>query len=176
MNEIDARKLSRRIKKSWQDLEKLLNEAITGNIWTPLGYESFTEWYDSELQGVPLALGARNMVVVIMLSEEYATQREIAHMVGVHESVISRIRRSWNAGMLTGFLPPIRKLPERRAYSGRYVHLATLIEREFHHEIKQWAKDHGLTLQDVQKDALELYAKQKIRRGLKFKPATPSVV
>lgn len=165
MNEKDARSLTRRIRNHWRELEKLLNEAITGSAWSPLGYHSFTEWYDSEFLDLPLAKGSRNMVVIIMLSEEYATQREIAQMVGVHESIISRIKKAWEAGLVTPFLPPQRKAPERHEWDPNHVWVGTKLDKELHFLLKQWGKEHDKTIDEIQKEALELYANLHVREA-----------
>lgn len=167
MNEKEARSLTRRIRGHWRDLEKLLNEAITGNAWAPLGYQSFTEWYDSELLDLPLAKGARNMVVIIMLSEEYASQREIAHMIGVHESIISRIKKAWEQGLVTPFLPPQRKAPVRKEWDPHHVWVGTKLDKDLHFLLKQWARGHDKTIHEIQQEALQMYADLYIIEGKK---------
>lgn len=170
MNERSARALTRKIQQGYRDLEALITDAIIQNVWEPLGYISFTEWYDAEMSSIPLARGARNVVVITMFAEKTTTKvtdKEIAEMIGVSPSAVRDIKRSWNAGLLR-FFPPIstRKPPERRHWTDNFRWMGLHAPIELHTELKQWGQENGKHLSEIQKEALEMYASLYVRPGI----------
>lgn len=170
MNEKNARALTRKIQQGYRDLEALLTDAIIENVWEPLGYMSFTEWYDAEMSEIPLARGARNVVVITMFAEKSTTQvtdKQIAGMIGVSPSAVRDIKRSWNAGLLR-FFPPLthRKPPERRQWTDNFRWMGLHAPIELHTELKEWGLANHKHLSEIQQEALEMYANLHVRRGV----------
>lgn len=171
-----ARRLTLQIKKGFVDIEKLLDEAIIHNVWQPLGYLSFTEWYDTEMRDINLARGARNLVVITMFAEKSTTRitdGDIAEMVGVSTSAIKEIKRSWNAGLLN-FVPPLksgRKRPERRKWTRNFRWMGFRAKIELHDEVQVWGRANNKPLSEIQEEALELWADLNIRKGVEPSPA-----
>ncbi len=176
MNERAARSLTKRIQKGYRDLEELLIEAIVHNVWVPLGYDSFTAWYDAELGAIPLARGARNLVVITMFAEKSTvkiTDADIAEIIGVSPSAVKEVRRSWNAGLLPGFVPPLesgRKRPERRRWTKQFRWMGVRVKIELHDELQQWGRANHKPLREIQEEALELYANLNVRQGVEPTP------
>lgn len=170
MNEKSARALTRKIQQGYKDLEALLTNAIVENVWEPLGYTSFTEWYDAEMSSIHLARGARNVVVITMFAEKSTTQvtdKQIAEMIGVSPSAVKDIKRSWNAGLLR-FFPPIttRKPPERLRWTDNFRWMGLHAPIELHQELKEWAQANNKHLIEIHKEALEMYASLYVRHGV----------
>lgn len=180
LNEKEARALTGRIQRTWRNLEELLNQAIIHNVWTPLGYDSFTAWYDAEMSGIPLARGGRNLIVITMFAEQThtkVTQADIAEMIGVSTATIQQIRKSWNAGLLP-FLPPLnlkpaedeRVTPKRRIWTRTLRWMGVRVKIELHDELQDWGRTHGKTLREIQEESLELYADLNVRKGVEPSP------
>lgn len=64
-----ARKRTTEIKSSLRDIEQKLREFHALSAWLPLGYSTFTEWWDSELGPIPVATGLRNWIIFAMVDE-----------------------------------------------------------------------------------------------------------
>jgi hypothetical protein len=82
--------------------------AYFGRIWLAMGYDSWAEWCDCELDGFMLPAVERREVVA-ELSESGMSNRAIAAVVGVHHSTVIEDRRSGGGN------PP----PEPRPITGQ---------------------------------------------------------
>jgi hypothetical protein len=168
MNEKTARTLTRKIQQGYWDLETLLTQAIVENIWIPLGYGTFTEWYDAEMRDIELARGARNVVVVTLFAEKSTTKitdREIGEMVGVSTSAVKELKRSWNITNLVR-MGVLRKTPERRRWTDNFRWMGVRTRVELHDELQVWGKANHKSLREIQEEALEMYADLNIRPGV----------
>lgn len=180
-----ARALTGRIQKQWRDLEELLTEAIVHNVWAPLGYDSFAAWYDAEMYDIPLARGARNLVIITMFAEQTQTKitnQDIAEMISapafgisVSPAAVKQVRESWNAGLLP-FVPPLQPVsadpakPKRRKWTRQFRWMGVRVKIELHDELQTWGRANGKSLRVVQEEAFELYADLNIRKGVEPTP------
>lgn len=99
LTELEARQLADQIKGNLRDLEKNLKyfHAVQG--WLPLGYDSFTTWWDNEMRELPLAKEIRNWAAYAMIDENMEGNRirrgmthVMAHATGLAPSTISGMR------------------------------------------------------------------------------------
>lgn len=83
LTEQEARKLANKIKGNLSELEDNLKyfHAVQG--WLPLGYDSFTVWWDNEMGDLPIATGIRNWAIYAMIQENMEGNRVRRGMVGV---------------------------------------------------------------------------------------------
>lgn len=101
-----ARELAELIKQNLRDLDKNLKyfHAVQG--WLPLGYDSFTIWWDNEMRGLPIAAGIRNWAVYAMIDENVEGGRLIpgmtavmAHATGLAPNTITSMKFKHRARM-----------------------------------------------------------------------------
>jgi len=100
LTEAEARQLANAIKTNLIDLEKNLRlfHAVQG--WFPLGYDSFTTWWDNEMREIPIATGIRNWAIFAMIEENTDAFNRIrsgmvpviAHATGLAPTTISGIK------------------------------------------------------------------------------------
>lgn len=99
LTQSEARTLADAIKSNLLDLEKNLKyfHAVQG--WIPLGYDSFTVWWDNELGDLPISNGLRNWAIYAMIDENIEGGRlrqgmtaVIAHATGLAPSTIGGIK------------------------------------------------------------------------------------
>lgn len=95
----EARELADLIKSNLRDLEKNLRyfHAVQG--WLPLGYDSFTVWWDNEMRDLPISKGLRNWAIIMMIDENTEGGRirtgmspVIAHAGGIAISTVSGMK------------------------------------------------------------------------------------
>lgn len=112
LSEKEARDLANKIRGNLIDLDENLKyfHAVQG--WLPLGYDSFTVWWDNEMRDLPIAVGIRNWAAYQMIRENTVGGRMstgmtavVAHATGFAPSTIT--------GMKTRARPRVRELGKR---------------------------------------------------------------
>lgn len=156
MNRKEALSLTRTIRTSLEDIDTALTAFIEQNGWTPMGYRSFTEWWDGEIGQQRLAGYMKNYVISVMILErdadEGATMKAIAERLGVSVSTVYRIASGQQANVL-----------------GRGYHLngdnvdkwAALLDHDTAERVKAWAKLNGMTKADTVRTALAEFADRR---------------
>lgn len=99
ITEAEARRLAKEIRTNLLDLEKNLKffHAVQG--WIPMGYDSFTTWWDNEMRDIPIAAGIRNWAIYAMIDENLEGNRirrgmtsVIAHATSIAPTTVSSMR------------------------------------------------------------------------------------
>jgi hypothetical protein len=114
-SERQARASAKIIKSGLANLEAELKRFHAYMGWLPLGYHSFTEWWDNELGNVPLATGLRNWAIFAMTEEAprstytgnlaHGTVPAVAQAMGVSPHMVRNVihqNRQRQRSRLTG--------------------------------------------------------------------------
>lgn len=95
----NAQKLVSSAKVSLADFYEAIKKIIEKEAWVPLGYEGFTELYDAEFSGLPLAEEMKPTIVYAMI-EDKATDFQISKAIpGVGPEKIKSARRQKKSGI-----------------------------------------------------------------------------
>lgn len=157
MNKREALNLTSKIKQSLEDLDVTLTAFIEQNAWLPMGYGTFTEWWDSEIGQLRLGNHMKSYVISLMILErdhdESLTMKMIADRLGCSISTVYRIANGQQAGWLG------RGYNVSKGDSGDKW--AALMDHETAGRIESWRKLHGYTKADTVRTALAEFADRR---------------
>lgn len=95
-----ARKLTAKLKTGLRNAVELVIQAYDGRIWIPLGYDSWSNYLDSELGEYRVKLPAieRRELVRKMTEDAKMSSRAIASALGVDQKTVVNDRKELGAG------------------------------------------------------------------------------
>lgn len=156
MNKREAVSLTNTIRSNLKDLDECLTDFIEQNGWTPMGYRSFTEWWDGEIGQLRLAGYMKTYVISLMILErdydDSITMAAIAEKLGISVSTVYRMSAGQQANVLG------------RGYNitGDQVDKwAAMLDHDTAERIKAWAKLNGMTKADTVRTALAEFADRR---------------
>lgn len=96
----EARRLTIKIKSALATLDEDLKYFHSVQGWLPLGYDSFTVWWDNELGEIPISTGLRNWAIHAMIQENTEPSGRmrrgmtsvIAHATGMTTTSVSKMK------------------------------------------------------------------------------------
>lgn len=112
LTESEARELATAIKSSLVDLEQNLRYFHSVQGWLPLGYDSFTTWWDNEMGELPIANSIRNWAIYAMIDENTTGNRVRSGMTGVMAHATG-LAPSTISGMKSRRRPKVREISKK---------------------------------------------------------------
>src|SRR5258705_8968379 len=98
-----ARKLTEQFRSGLINAERAMQEIIADKAWEPLGYGSFTAWWDGENFGdITLATELRPHVIYTMLDEGQSVDAIAETVKGIGPELVKSVARQRRHGVPAG--------------------------------------------------------------------------
>ena len=99
LSQKQATALWSKLRQHFVNAATVIEEIIERRAWEPLGYESFTEAWHSQMEGVTLAIEVRPHVVYQMVTEGYDYDAIAAAVKGVGRDRVESLARQRRNGV-----------------------------------------------------------------------------
>jgi hypothetical protein len=106
-----AAKLTREIREGFLNVEKRIGEFIKGGGWTLLGYDTFTAWWNKEMDGVRLATTLARARAVEAMFEDGADDKAVMNALGMGDEVVRRAREDFEESVPPEHMTLVRQHP-----------------------------------------------------------------
>lgn len=143
-----------KLRQHFINAATVIEEIIERRAWEPLGYESFTEAWHSQMEGVTLAVEVRPHVVYQMLTEGYDYDAIAAAVKGVGRDRVESLDRQRRNGVPArdASMHVVREHLRKQPSAAAYVHVPVgpIALRRY----REIAEKHDTTVEQIAAEAI----------------------
>jgi hypothetical protein len=155
-----AQALWNQLHEQFANVQETISEIISTRAWESLGFDTFTEAWKANMDGVPIASFIAPALIYQMLDEGQSEDDIIESVVGLGENQVKNLARQKKAGVpvdkakARASLTPAQRKAAKSSTSKR---VSVELDPETYQELKAIATEYGQTVEECVAEAVDEY-------------------